>query len=92
VIPPLKILAQWLARTIGQQETCIVPKHCIADRRLHTDTGGTPRNEQIFGAQLVEHRVQLSAVKAAKTMFIEDVVSSLGGEGWQNLGVPGIPD
>jgi hypothetical protein len=53
---------------------------------------GAACDEQVFGPELLEDGLQVSAIEATVARLVEDEVARLGHQFGQNFGVPGIPD
>ena len=92
MIAAWEVFAQRLACTIGEEDTAIVSKHGIANRRLYADTRGTSGHKQVFGPASFECGIQLSAIEATEAMLVEDELTLLRRQFRKNVRVPGVPD
>src|SRR5262249_54759363 len=90
MVAPWCILPNRLAGTICEQDTVIVPKSCVPDRRLDAHARGAPGENEVLDARILENRVQLSLIEAAESMLVDDDIGRLRHEAVENVRAPGV--
>ena len=92
VIASGQTVSDRLAHTIRQQHTGIISEHGVSDRRLHADTGGTARDDEVLAPSCLQDSVEVGLIEAAIAVLVEDHIAGLRRKFGEDLSVPGVAD
>src|SRR5208282_4331822 len=70
--PHLLKLREIRADAIGDDDAVVAAVVCFAHRRIDTDLGGNPADDQLGDAAVLQHRVEVGGVKCALARLVDD--------------------
>ena len=84
--------ADGFSATVGQEHTGVIPKHRIANGRLHANASGAAGDNQVLDAELFEPVIKVGIKEATEAVFVELELPLLRRELRQDFGTPVIPN
>src|SRR5690349_21051734 len=87
-----KTASYWLAHAVIEEHAKIIPKHRVSHSRIDAYTRRHTGKDQIFGADLLQRRIEFSLVEAAESCFVDDDVFSLRLKLGNDIGIPSVSD